>query len=112
MIILGCVTVLFGIVCFFVLEDDARHIAKSDKERAIIEFRSKDNAVVVTRKVNYQHILEALSEGRFYCFAGFAFLVSLQNGALSTFSSIITKGFGYSVSRNRATLASDIRQTY
>lgn len=101
MIILGCVTVIFGVICYIVLVDDAQKIAKSDNERAIIEIRSKDNAVVATRNVNLKHISECLTERRFYCIAGFVFLVSLQNGALSTFSSIITRGFGYSVSQNR-----------
>lgn len=97
MIILGCFTVSFGVMSFFLLIDDPKKIAKSDIERLIIEHRMKDNAVVVTRKINYKQIIEALHESRFYCFVGFSFFVSLQNGALSVFSSIITKGFGYSV---------------
>lgn len=97
MLLLGCVTILFGIICFFLLIDDPRSIATSDQERILIELRTKDNAVVVTRNMNYQHVLEALKEVRFYCFSGMSFLVSLQNGALSVFGSIITKGFGYSV---------------
>ncbi|GAA5812202.1 hypothetical protein MFLAVUS_005652 [Mucor flavus] len=96
MIILGGATVIFGFICFFLLIDDANHISKSDDERTIIGLRVKDNAVVVTRTINYSQIMEALKESRFYCFAAFSFFVSLQNGALSVFSSIITQGFGYS----------------
>ncbi|GAA5803983.1 hypothetical protein HPULCUR_009468 [Helicostylum pulchrum] len=98
MIILGSATVIFGCICFFLLIDDAKLISKSDDESTIIGLRLKDNAVVVTRNINYSQIMEALKESRFYCFAAFSFFVSLQNGALSVFSSIITQGFGYSVS--------------
>lgn len=97
MIILGCGTVTVGIVCFFLLIDDARSIATSEEELTIIEHRTKDNAVIVTREINYQQILESLKECRYYCFSGFSFFVSLQNGALSVFGSIITRGFGYLV---------------
>lgn len=97
MILLGSGTVAFGIVCYFLLIDDARAIAFSDDEHELIEIRARDNAIVVTRKINSQQILEALKECRFYCFSLFGFFVSLQNGGLSVFASIIAQGFGYSV---------------
>ncbi|KAG2198953.1 hypothetical protein INT47_013137 [Mucor saturninus] len=96
MILLGSGTVAFGIVCYFLLIDDAKVIATSDDERKLIELRIKDNAVVATRKINPQQILEALKECRYYCFSAFSFFVSLQNGGLSVFGSIITRGFGFS----------------
>ncbi|OAC98310.1 hypothetical protein MUCCIDRAFT_167940 [Mucor lusitanicus CBS 277.49] len=96
MLILGNVTVLVGILCFFILKDDAKSIVSSPSEEAIIDLRIKDNSVIVTRKFKMSQITEALTEYRYYCYMGFSFLVSLQNGALLVFSSIITKGFGFS----------------
>lgn len=91
---------LLALFVFFWLIDDARFIATSEEELTIIEHRIKDNAVIVTREINYQQILESLKECRYYCFSGFSFFVSLQNGALPVFGSIITRGFGYSVNIN------------
>lgn len=98
MLILGSVTVLVGILCFFILKDDAKSIVNSPSELAVIDLRIKDNSVIVTRKFKISQITEALTEYRYYCYMSFSFLVSLQNGALLVFSSIITKGFGFSVS--------------
>lgn len=98
MVILGCITVIFGIICYFVLIGDALTIARSEQERAIIRLRMKDNAVVVSRKINFSQIREALTESRYYCFLLFLALFHLQHGALLTFSATITKGFGFSVS--------------
>lgn len=98
MIILGCGTVAFGIVCYFLLIDDAKAVATCNEELELIELRTKDNAVILTREIKTQQILEALKECRFYCFSAVCFFVSLQNGALSVFASIIMHGLGFSVS--------------
>ena len=59
----------------------------------------RDNAVVRTKEIKFAHMIEALKEPRFYCFFFTSLLVNFQNGAMNTFSSIITKGFGFSVSK-------------
>lgn len=99
MIILGCITVVFGMICLGMLKDDAKTITRSATEEAIVEDRIRDNAVVVTFAFNSEHIKEALTEARFYCYMGFSFLISLQSGAFTVFSSVVTKGFGFSVKR-------------
>ncbi|KAI8080707.1 major facilitator superfamily domain-containing protein [Gilbertella persicaria] len=96
MIILGCITVVFGATCFFFMISDPVCIATTPNEFIVIESRSNDNYVFVTQKIKLEHILEALTEWRYYCYMFFSFLVSLQSGALGVFSSIITKGFGFS----------------
>ena len=98
MIILGCITVIFGCACYFLLIIDSNVIAKSEEEREVIRLRMKDNAVVASQEIKFQQIREALTESRFYCLVLFELLLHFQNGALLTFSSIITKGLGFSVS--------------
>lgn len=97
MIILGSITVIFGVVCYFFMIVDAFDVARFDEEREIVRLRIIDNAVVVSKKINFQHIREALTEIRYYCYMSTTLLVNLQHGVLSVYSATITKGFGFSV---------------
>lgn len=98
MVILGAVTMAFGIVCFFSLVDNprSRFLRLTPEQEAIVEERQRDNAVVRTTEIKYYQMVEALKEPRFYCFIVASMLINFQNGALNTFSSIITAGFGFS----------------
>ncbi|KAI9005507.1 major facilitator superfamily domain-containing protein [Phycomyces nitens] len=97
MIILGSVTVLVGFICFFFLIDDPRSLKwrHNAEEQILVEERIRDNAVVRTTKVNYAQIKEALTESRLWCFCLISFLLNIQNGALTNFSTTITQGFGF-----------------
>lgn len=99
MLILGVITVAFGIIIFFFLVDDPRSkfLRLTPEQREIVEERIRDHAVVITREIKFYQIIEALKEPRFYCFIFSSMLINFQNGALNTFSSIITAGFGFSV---------------
>lgn len=99
MLILGVITVAFGIILFFFLVDDPRSkfLRLTPEQREIVEERIRDHAVVITREIKYYQIIEDLKEPRFYCFIFSSMLINFQNGALNTFSSIITAGFGFSV---------------
>lgn len=101
MLILGVITVAFGLILFFFLVDDPRSsfLRLTPEQREIVEERIRDNAVVITRQIKYNQIIEALKEPRYYCFIFASMLINFQNGALNTFQSIITAGFGFSVSR-------------
>lgn len=103
MIILGSITVFFGVFCFFLLVDDpkSRLLHLTPEEEKLVADRSLDNAVVRTKVVKTAHMFEALREPRFYCFFFASMLVNFQNGAMNTFSSIITTGFGFSVNKQR-----------
>ncbi|KAJ8661204.1 hypothetical protein O0I10_002953 [Lichtheimia ornata] len=98
MLILGVITVAFGIILFVFLVDDPRSslLRLTPEQREIVEERIRDNAVVITRQIKYHQILEALKEPRYYCFIFASMLINFQNGALNTFQSIITAGFGFS----------------
>ncbi|KAL0092845.1 major facilitator superfamily domain-containing protein [Phycomyces blakesleeanus] len=97
MIILGGVTILVGFICFFFLIDDPRSLKwrHNAEEQILVEERIRDNAVVRTNKVNFAQIKEALLEPRLWCFCFISFLINIQNGALTSYSTTITQGFGY-----------------
>ncbi|KAL0094883.1 major facilitator superfamily domain-containing protein [Phycomyces blakesleeanus] len=98
MIILGSVTILFGVICFFCLIDNprSRFLRLTPEQKEVVDARLRDNSVVRTTEIKYSHMLESLREPRFYCFILSSLLINFQNGALSTFSAIITAGFGFS----------------
>lgn len=97
MIILGAITILFGLFSFFFMVDNpkAKVLRLTPEEEKIVELRMRDNAVVKSKEIKTSHIWESLKEPRFYAFCFAAMLINFQNSALSTFSSIITKGFGF-----------------
>lgn len=100
MLILGVVTIACGFIFFFFLVDNPRSrlLRLTPEQLAAVEERIKDNAVVITKEIKYHQIIEAIKEPRLYCFAFASMLINFQNGALNTFSSIITQGFGFAVS--------------
>ncbi|KAI9278608.1 major facilitator superfamily domain-containing protein [Phascolomyces articulosus] len=98
MIILGAITIFFGIVIFFCLVDNprSRFLRLTPEQLQIVDERQRDNTTVVTKEIKWSHVIESLKEPRYYCFCVASMLINFQNGALNTFSSIITKGFGFS----------------
>ncbi|KAI9319429.1 major facilitator superfamily domain-containing protein [Dichotomocladium elegans] len=98
MLILGVVTISFGIILFFGLIDNprSRFLNLTPEQEQAVEERIRDNAVVITQEIKYYQMLEALKEPRLYSYILASMLINLQNGALNTFSSIITNGFGFS----------------
>jgi MFS family permease len=100
MIILGAVTIFFGVLSFFFMVDNpkAKVLRLSPEEEKIVDNRMRDNAVVHSREIKWAHVWESLKEPRFYVFMLAAMLINFQNSALNNFSSLITKGFGFSVS--------------
>ncbi|KAI8886242.1 MFS general substrate transporter [Backusella circina FSU 941] len=97
MILLGVFTILWGILILFLMVGDPKSklLSLTPEQEQIVDHRILDNAVVVSQKINYQHIKESLLEPRYYCLVFGAILVSLQIGSLQTFSSIIISNFGY-----------------
>ncbi|KAF7727465.1 hypothetical protein EC973_007534 [Apophysomyces ossiformis] len=98
MIILGAVTVLFGLICFFFLVDKpkSRFLRLTPEQEKAVDVRLQDNNVVRTNEIKISHMIEALKEPRFYCFIFASMLYNVQNGAMGIFSAIITAGFGFS----------------
>ncbi|KAI8330658.1 major facilitator superfamily domain-containing protein [Choanephora cucurbitarum] len=98
MIIYGSITMLMGLVYFVFLPDrpDSRWFRLTEEERLIVKERVRDNAVVRTFNINQDQIKEALKEPRLYCYCLISLLIELQNGALTTFQSLIISDLGFS----------------
>ncbi|KAG0951023.1 hypothetical protein G6F57_001711 [Rhizopus arrhizus] len=98
MIILGAVTMAFGILCFFFMLDNPKDkvLKLSPEEEKIVDKRTVDNAVIKTKEFKMSHVYESLKEGRYYAFNFISLLINLQNSALGTFNTTITAGFGFS----------------
>lgn len=97
-IIYGSVTLFLSIVYFFFLPDtpNSRWFSLNEEEKLIVEQRGRDNAVVPNMEIKYSQIWESLTEPRFYCYCLISLFNNFQNGALTTFSGIITTEMGFS----------------
>ena len=100
MIILGSVTCLVGIVVFFMLIDEpySPRLHLTEDEKLIVADRLADNGVYRTTEFKREQVIEALKDRKTWIFFLCALLNNMTNGALTTFSTLITQGFGFSVS--------------
>lgn len=107
-IVFGAATVVIGIITFLFLVDDvdSKILRLTDKEKYIVQERSRDNCVVRNKKIKKEHMIEALKEPRLYLIFIAQLCNCLQNGGLITFSTLLIEGLGFSVSK----LASNTRQ--
>lgn len=97
MIILGSITSSIGLLSFFFLIDNPKSPALSlnAEQEILVEERTRDNAVVRTTNVKKEHIKEALTEVRFWCFCFSCLFINLQNGAMTTYNTQFAMGFGF-----------------
>ncbi|KAI7855503.1 major facilitator superfamily domain-containing protein [Circinella umbellata] len=95
-IIFGALTVSLGILCFFFLVDNPRSwlLRLTPEEHEIVDRRTKDNAVVRTKKINWPHFIEALKEPRLYLIFIAAVGLNMQNGGLLVFSAQMIRTLG------------------
>lgn len=107
MFILGAVTCFVGLVAFFFLIDDPRskHLRLNAAQKAVVESRTIDNAVIRTHTIKKEHIIEALTEVRLWAFCIAGFLFCIRNGGMTNYNTQITHSFGFSV---RVRLNTDI----
>lgn len=101
MIIWGCVTTVLGVAFFFFLPDKpkSRWFRLTPDEEKIVNERTRDNTVIQNKQIRTEHMLEALKEPRFYAYVLISFLLDLQNGCVTIFSSQIIADMGFSVSK-------------
>lgn len=97
-IIYGSITIFLSIIYFLFLPDrpDSRWFSLTEEEKIIVEQRARDNAVVPNMEIKYSQIWESLKEPRFYCYCLISLFNNFQNGAVITFSGIITTEMGFS----------------
>ncbi|KAK4888351.1 hypothetical protein LTR27_012760 [Elasticomyces elasticus] len=98
-IILGAITVLWGIVLFFLLPDSpskARFL--NAEEKAVALHRTIENKTGIMDENTYkvQQSFEALKDPQAWLLALFMFSVNIANGGTTSFNSIIIHDFGFS----------------
>ena len=99
MIILGCLTVLVGIVSFLFFPDrpKSKWYRLTPDEIFIVEERIRDNCVTPNKTIKLDHIWEALKEPRLYCYFLISVLLNMVNGCISVFSTTIIRAMNFSV---------------
>ncbi|KAI8148217.1 major facilitator superfamily domain-containing protein [Fennellomyces sp. T-0311] len=95
-IILGAITLLLGVLCLFFLVDNPKSplLRLTQEEKAIVDERIRDNAVVRHKKLKWGQMLEALLEIRFWCICIATLGLNMQGGGLLAFNIIIINGLG------------------
>ncbi|ORY97524.1 major facilitator superfamily domain-containing protein [Syncephalastrum racemosum] len=98
MILCGAFTVLWGSLIFVFLPDRAksRWFRLTQEEQAVVDDRSRDNAVVLRHKVYWDQVIEGVHDQRLYIYFFLSCLINLTTGALSLFRSQIIKQMGFS----------------
>ncbi|MCO5565229.1 hypothetical protein L7F22_018902 [Adiantum nelumboides] len=97
-IIFGILTVIVGvIVTLFMPNNPMAASFLNEREKRIALERVRDNASgTAQRHFKWSQVKEAVFELRIWLVLAFVILTSIPNGGLSSFSSKILKGFGYS----------------
>ncbi|KAL2855741.1 MFS general substrate transporter [Aspergillus pseudodeflectus] len=98
-IILGCVTVGYGIFLAFVLPDSpSKAWFLNDHERKIALHRTLENrtGVMDEGKFIVSQMMDALTDPQAWLLVGYSLTQNIPNGGFSSFISIIINGFGFS----------------
>lgn len=86
-----------GVICLFFLIDSPKSwfLSLTEEEKAIVEERTRDNAVVRKEKVITAQYWEALKEPRLWLLFIASLSHNLQNGGLVTYSTVLVNGLGF-----------------
>ncbi|KAF3400120.1 hypothetical protein F1880_008158 [Penicillium rolfsii] len=99
-LVLGGITSGYGIILAFILPDSpAKAVFLTESERKIAVQRTLKNqtgSAEVTEKFQWSQVADAVKDPQTWCLVLYTFCVNLANGGLTSFSSIIITGFGYS----------------
>ncbi|KAK7472926.1 hypothetical protein VKT23_001031 [Stygiomarasmius scandens] len=98
-IIPGAITIVFGLLCFFIVPNspsDAWFLTKEERVAAMQRISTNKTGTVSYKFEKYQ-LVEALKDPRLYCLALAILTAGIPNGGVSSFGAIIVNGFGFSV---------------
>ncbi|OAQ60043.1 major facilitator superfamily transporter [Pochonia chlamydosporia 170] len=97
-LIFGAATVAWSVGIFFLLPDtpmEARFLKEEDRKKAIL--RVKENMTgIKSDKVKWGQVKEALLDVKSWLIVALQLASNIPNGAVTTFSSIVVQGFGFS----------------
>ncbi|KDR78640.1 hypothetical protein GALMADRAFT_1364881 [Galerina marginata CBS 339.88] len=96
-LILGLVTVFFGLLSFFIFPDNAsRCTFLKTEEKVMAVERIRDNQQGMESKTfKIKQFLEVLGDVKTWCWVGIGFLVALPGGIIGSFGPLIMRGFGF-----------------
>ncbi|KAF4338412.1 allantoate permease [Fusarium beomiforme] len=97
-IIFGLITLVWGIVLAIFLPDtpnNARFLSEQQRIDAIDRIRSNQTGLKDNR-FKWEQVLEVITDPNVLLLMIFQFSFSIPNGAITTFSSLVMKGFGFS----------------
>ncbi|KAI8969162.1 major facilitator superfamily domain-containing protein [Mycotypha africana] len=97
-VIFGSITIIMGVIYFFLLPDNpkSRWFKLTEEEVAIVDERTRDNAVVRNKRFEISHVWEAIRELRLYLYCLISICINLQNGGINLFANIIITEMGFS----------------
>ncbi|OQV04845.1 hypothetical protein CLAIMM_09667 isoform 2 [Cladophialophora immunda] len=101
-LILGAVTILWGFTILFFFPDNpmtAQFLTKEEKVVAVERMRTEQLGIE-NRHVKWYQIVEALVDPKTWLLVVIVFCVTCANGAISGFSAVIVKSFGFSPFRS------------
>ncbi|CAI7584145.1 hypothetical protein N7533_000366 [Penicillium manginii] len=97
-LILGAVTSCYAVVLFFFLPDSVdKAVFLTENERAIAVQRTITNktGILDNNKFKWSQAVQALKDPQAWCLILNSLTSNLCNGGITTFTSIITAGFGF-----------------
>jgi MFS family permease len=97
-LILGSITIIWGVIVVFILPDnptEARFLSPKQKIWAVKRMQAAQTGIENTRFKPYQ-VKETLLDPKTWLLMLSAFCISIVNGAVSNFGSIIIASFGFS----------------
>merc|ERR1712000_145584 len=98
---LGCVTILIGISTFLFVPDTpmkAKWLSNSEKV-ALLKHVSVNQTGIESRKFRPKQIVEALLDPQMWLLTLSVVLLSVSSGVVTTYSSTLIRGFGYTPKR-------------
>lgn len=96
-VVIGAVNILVSVLVFFVLPetpDKARFLTEPEKQRIALRL-TQDQAGVGTKVFRWRSLLEAFGDLQTWLLVLLTILITIPSGVITTFSSILIKGFGY-----------------
>ncbi|KAJ1955921.1 hypothetical protein EC988_001617 [Linderina pennispora] len=102
-IVLGCITLVLGVLSFFVIRDtpfDCRYLSSEEKS-----FIAEENAHAPPEKVKAKEVLNVLKDWQVWAFGATCMLTSCGCSSINVFAPSIIKNYGFTASQSQALLA-------
>ncbi|CDO93775.1 unnamed protein product [Kluyveromyces dobzhanskii CBS 2104] len=101
-IIVGCLTILNGLLILFIMPNtpaDAKFLTEREK-LVVLERIRGNNQGFGSKKFKWHQVKECVCDIRTWLYFFIGISVAIPNGGISSFGSIILKGFGYSTEKS------------